>query len=356
MRKYSNLNDLPHLAPHPDDIGDDKWNGQRHPGHHLEREQAGGAVVESQGILDVHCRDIIGRVVESGYEQNGPDCEQCAGAHDVEVLSDALAEEMPSKTCQHEDDTKQEDHSYPPGVQDVVQVLEGFGRDYACGGIHRIAGPEEKPEDESHEGQDECGGGDRQPSAAFIRKCAHIRLCQQVEQAEGAGREEHHHRVGEGIQAVPAVGPGRNGGRGGIGDGDLVHGEGTSGEKSADGHSEEEGAEGSVQEKENLEGAGSQDVAGRLAVFEGERLNDEEQQDADPQPVGSSEAGGIEQGEGGEGRSAEGDEGGEGDFPFVPGVFDYQVLLILRGSGAQQQSLRPLHEKQEYENRAEEGY
>ena len=174
---------LPHLAPHPDDVGYHERYRYGHPRHDFKREEAGRAVVKGQGILYVHRRDIIGGIVEAGYEQDGPDCEQCARAHDVEILSDALSEEMPSETCQDEDYTEQEYHGYPPCMQHIVQVLERLGRYCACRWIHRVAGPEEEPQNEGHECQDEGGSGDHQPPAAFIRKCADIRLGQQVEQA-----------------------------------------------------------------------------------------------------------------------------------------------------------------------------
>ena len=51
---------LPHLTPHPYDIGYHERYRYGHPRHDFKREEAGRAVVKGQGILYVHRRDIIG--------------------------------------------------------------------------------------------------------------------------------------------------------------------------------------------------------------------------------------------------------------------------------------------------------
>ena len=105
-----------------------------------------------------------------------------------------------------------------------------------------------------------------------------------------------------------------------------------------------------------LKCSGSEDIAGCLAVLKGECLNDEKQQDADPQPVGTSETGGVEQGEGSEGGTSECHESREGYFPFVPCISYYKILFFLGRCGAEQQTLGTLHEQQEHKDGSEKGY
>ena len=84
-----------------------------------------------------------------------------------------------------------------------------------------------------------------------------------------------------------------------------------------------------VEEEEELEGAGTKEVANLVLELVADRLQHEGEEDDHPQPISSAERGGVEEGEGGKERATKGDEGGEGELPFAPcGVIDQSAPLF----------------------------
>ena len=84
-----------------------------------------------------------------------------------------------------------------------------------------------------------------------------------------------------------------------------------------------------VEGEEELEGLSPKNVADLILELIAHSLEHECEEDDHPQPVGSAEARGVEQGEGGEERSSEGDEGGERKLPLTAcGVVDEPASLF----------------------------
>ena len=83
------------------------------------------------------------------------------------------------------------------------------------------------------------------------------------------------------------------------------------------GTAEEQRADDAVEREEELERLRAEEVAYLVLELIADGLQHEGEEDNHPQPVGTAEAGGIEQGEGGEEGSAEGDERGEGELNLL---------------------------------------
>ena len=65
-----------------------------------------------------------------------------------------------------------------------------------------------------------------------------------------------------------------------------------------------------------------------MLILIGDRLHHEEEQDQHPDPVGTGEGGGVEEGEGGEEGATKGDEGGEGEVPLATGRVDQHTAVL----------------------------
>ena len=87
----------------------------------------------------------------------------------------------------------------------------------------------------------------------------------------------------------------------------------------------------------------------------GDRLQHEAEQDQHPHPVGSSEAGGVEEGEGGEEGTAKRHQGREGELPFPPcRVHDHFLLRLILPKG-EEERLPALNEEQEDQQGSQQG-
>ena len=65
-------------APRVEDVGQDEGNEQGDVGHDPEREQAGAAVGQGEGALQVAGGGVVGRIVIARHQQKGQDGEHGA--------------------------------------------------------------------------------------------------------------------------------------------------------------------------------------------------------------------------------------------------------------------------------------
>lgn len=91
------------------------------------------------------------------------------------------------------------------------------------------------------------------------------------------------------------------------------------------------------------------------AVLVGDGLHHEDQQDGRPDVEGAAERRRVEEREGGEEGAAEGDERREGELPFAAEDISDPIALDLGAAHDVEQPLAALHEKQEDQQRTQQG-
>ena len=109
-----------------------------------------------------------------------------------------------------------------------------------------------------------------------------------------------------------------NDGRGGVEQVGAVDVEFGAEEEHGHGHAKEHATHQAVYEQEDIVGARAQQVARLAAVFIRHSLDYKAEKDYHPQPVGTAEAGGVEQREGGEECAAKHYKHCKRQFPFAP--------------------------------------
>lgn len=135
----------------------------------------------------------------------------------------------------------------------------------------------------------------------------------------------------------------------------LAHGEGAAEEECSHGHAEEHAAHKSVEHQEEVVDAAAIDIAFLAAEFIADGMEHEAEKDEHPQPVGTAEAGAVEQGEGGEEGSAEDHEGGECEFPFAAEGVDDDLTAGFT-QFARKHRLSAMDKEKEHEQTAQNGY
>ena len=103
-------------------------------------------------------------------------------------------------------------------------------------------------------------------------------------------------------------------------------------------------------------GSLSQEITGFGAEFVRDRLDHKGKKYGHPHPVGSAEAGGIEEGKGSKKCSPEGHQGGKGKLPFSPQGIDQEGSLCLCPGYPEKKGLTALHKKQEDQDRSQQRY
>lgn len=167
----------------------------------------------------------------------------------------------------------------------------------------------------------------------------------EIEGRQDLGEEKEHQSEGdvEGVeyrlQAVGGAGP--------VGEVVLVHDEMPTGKEGPQGDPDEDDPQRAVDEEEKLVSAFPEDIVGLFAVFVGDSLDDEAEEDRHPDIVGPAEADGVEEGEGRKKRPAEHHQRGEGQLPFAPQGIDDEVTLGFRFPQAPEQGLPALDEGHE---------
>ncbi len=148
---------------------------------------------------------------------------------------------------------------------------------------------------------------------------------------------------------MPRVRPGGDHRHGDIGQLPFVDDKFGSAEERADSRPQQDRPQDAVQQQEYLIGLFSQEISLLRLVFIRYSLQDKASQDQHPHPVGSAEAGRIEQREGGEERTSESNQSRKGKLPLTPGRVQQHLLLQFGFANREKQRLPPLYEKQEYQ-------
>ena len=119
-------------------------------------------------------------------------------------------------------------------------------------------------------------------------------------------------------------------------------------------HTQQQWSENAVDAEQCVVEFGAVHITHFAPIFVGNGLNHETQQNEHPQPVGATETGGIEQGEGGEKGAAKGHQGGESEFPFSAHGMNHEraVVGIFH---ADEHRLSALHEKQKHKQGSQYG-
>ena len=120
-------------------------------------------------------------------------------------------------------------------------------------------------------------------------------------------------------------------------------------EEGGHGAAQEQGTQDAIEHQEALEGLRTEEITQFILELIAHGLQHEGEEDEHPQPVGATEAGGIEQGEGSEESAAEGDQRGERELPLTTGGIDEQATLVGCLSQLEYHGVGSLHEKQEDE-------
>ena len=135
----------------------------------------------------------------------------------------------------------------------------------------------------------------------------------------------------------------------------AVHREGRACEEGRYSGTEEDRSEEAVDEEERLVGAATEHITILILILVGDCLDDEAEEDEHPHPVGTTEAGRVEEGEGGEEATAEDDQRSEGEFPLTADRVHEELAVELLLANAEEERLAPLHEEQEDEESTEDG-
>ena len=109
--------------PGKEDVGEDEGDEEGDVAHHLEREGAGAAVLYRERALQVGQRRIIGRVVQSGAEQQGGNSQHRTGSGKPDPAAEPFPEERFPDAKQDADHAHQEHHQ-DPGSQRARGRLE----------------------------------------------------------------------------------------------------------------------------------------------------------------------------------------------------------------------------------------
>ena len=309
--------------------------------------------------MQVGQRGVVGRVVERSHLQERPNGEHATDARTPDAAT-RRGENGATDAQQHQHHAEQEEHQREGQCQEVVQILVGLDADDARFGVDGKTVGREQVGGEGEEEHEEGHGIDEHLSAQTGREAFVVDVVEHVEATEDARQEKHHQtehqvpRIGHGFESVPAGGPAADGRRKLFAHHVFVHHEVGAVEEGADGCAEEQGAEHAVQDEKPAIGVLAQEVAEFALELIADGLEHEAEEDEHPHPVGTAEAGAVEEGEGGKEGTAEGDEGGEGEFPLAAGAVDDECAFAFGAAEGENLCVGALHEHEEDDERAEE--
>ena len=310
--------------------------------------------------MQVGQRGVVGRVVECSHLQECPNGEDATDARTPDAAT-RRGENGATDAQQHQHHAEQEEHQREGQCQEVVQILVGLDADDARFGVDGKTVGREQVGGEGEEEHEEGHGIDEHLSAQTGREAFVVDVVEHVEATEDARQEKHHQtehqvpRIGHGFESVPAGGPAADGRRELFAHHVFVHHEVGAVEEGADGCAEEQGAEHAVQDEKPAIGVFAQEVAEFALEFIADGLEHEAEEDEHPHPVGTTEAGRVEEGEGGEEATAEDDQRSEGEFPLTADRVHEELAVELLLANAEEERLAPLHEEQEDEESTEDG-
>ena len=167
------------------------------------------------------------------------------------------------------------------------------------------------------EENDEGHGGADETAAATTADILIVHIVHHIEDAqhpceEYHGKAQHEHPgIEQGIETMGGIRPAGDDRRDGINIDEIVL------------LDDEVRSDDAVEGEEELERLRTEDVADLVLELIADGLQHECEEDNHPEPVGSAEAGGVEEGERGEEGTSERDERGERKFPLTAcGVID----------------------------------
>ena len=275
-------------------------------------------------------------------------------------LEDMLKERFPDAK-QDADHAHQEHHQDKRHLQEVVQILIRLHVDLLCLRIHGKAFRQQQIEEEEEEEDQERAALLLQVPAAtsvdfFIIYIINvIEQTQHACQAENGNTEEEIPDVRDSLQPVPRRRPLGDDRHREVREMLFIDHKLRPGEERGHRRTEQQRAGDPINNKEYLIGTLTQQISLLRLVFVRDGLQDEAKQDQRPYPIGAPETRGVEKREGGEERAAEGHEGGEGQFPFAARRVEEHFPLPLVAAEGEDQRLPALHEKEEHQERAQQG-
>ena len=202
------------------------------------------------------------------------------------------------------------------------------------------------------EKQEECGIHQYGTTESRLQRFV-VDVVLQVQCSKCAAEHEHGEaenqipRVQYRLKSMPGACPRRDGGT----DGHGIASDGEFGtiEECAYGHTDKEGTEDAVDDKETAVASGAEDIAWLRLEFIGHSLKDEGKENEHPYPISTAKRGAVEQGERCKECAAEGDKGGESEFPFAAGGIDDKAAFGLVATKTENLAVGSLHEGEEHE-------
>ena len=342
-------------TPGVDDVGEHEGDENRDVSHHLEREGTRRAVGYGERALQVGERRIVGRVVPARTEQQGRHREHRARAGKPDAPARDGREHAAHDAPQHEHDANQKRNQHGRHGKQVVQIFEGFHIDFLRRGVDGKTVAHQRADKESQEKQQEGERVAKQPAAAAHDERVIADAVQEVQPAQNArqivdGDAEHPvPDVEQDVDAVPRVGPAADDGHREVAHVALVNHKVRPGEEGGHGRAQQQRAENAVEHQEALPYRLPFRAVHAGLKLVGHGLKHEREQNEHPGPIGTAEAGAVEQREGSEEGSAKGHQRGERELPLAPGGVDEQRTLFGSLAQLEEQRVSALHEKQEHQ-------
>ena len=319
-------------TPAIDDVGEDEGNEEGDVEHGAQRELAAAGVADGERRLQVGGRWIVGCAIPPSAEQQRQHDEHGAyagrpDAADVLLRNDGLADAE-----EYEHNAYQQQDEEIPHLEEVVEILQRLHRDDACLVVGKAVLQQQVDEIDDEE-QDEGGCIDLESNDATTTDVLVGNVVHHIEDAQGA-RQEHDRKaedenpgIEQRIEAVRGIAPVADDGRQSpcIDKIALFDHEVRAFEEGGHCTAQQQRADDAVEEEEELEGAGTEEVANLVLELIADGLQHEGEEDDHPQPIGSAERGGVEERKGGKEGTTKGDEGGEGEFPLASGGIEDQT-------------------------------
>ena len=341
-------------------VGDDDGDEERHPGHDTEGDLTAASIADREAALQVDVRRIEGGVVPTGNEEQHRHHEDDTDAFGPDAFDILLVEDRPADAEEHEQHADEEDDEQRPHRQEVVEILHRFHEDDACRGVHGISVFEQGADEEGEEEDEEERGVVDQSVAAALPQRLVGDVVAHVEQTGDAGEEEHSEaeddipHVEERVETIAGIGPVTDDRLDARRDVCFLNVEVAAVEECCHGAAKKQRTYDAVDDEADLEDLRTEEVAELVLKFIAHGLHHEGEEDEHPDPIGSSKARTVEQGEGGEEGGAEGGEGSEGELPFVAGGVDDETALLRCPAEAEDETVAALHKEEEHEEGSHE--
>ena len=343
-------------TPAIDDVGEDEGNEEGDVEHGAQRELAAAGVADGERRLQVGGRWIVGGAIPPGAKQECQHDEHGANAGRPDAADVLLREDGLADAEEYEHNAYQQQDEEIPHLEEVVEILQRLHRDDACLVVGKAVLQQEVDEID-HEEHDEGGCIDLEPEDTTATDVLVGNVIDDVEDAQGACQEHYGKAEDENpgieqrIEAVRGIAPVADDGCqcSCIHQIALFDHEVRAFEEGRYSAAQQQWADDAVEEEEELEGAGTKEVANLVLELVADRLQHEGEEDDHPQPIGSAERGGIEEGEGGKEGTTKGDEGGEGEFPLASGGIEDQTSAFFGIAQTTGQRVCSLYEEQEDE-------